>query len=142
MKKYLLLLGVAGLLASCASTPKDSSPIDRGTHPAGFSADPAVVLYIHENVRVVMVDDIEVSWENKDQRSQHVNIENGVRVFQVEYNDGKLKSMSPVSLAALLEDGESYLLKPVMDGDNVSFSIVEYNNGQEGKDTTLHLSRR
>jgi hypothetical protein len=142
MKKYLLLLGVVGFIAACASTPKDSSSIDRGTHPAGFSTAPAAVLYIHENIRVVMVDDIEVSWENKDQRPQHVNLESGVRVFQVEYNDGKLKSISPVSLAARLEDGGSYLLKPVIDEDNVSFSIVVYTDGLEGEDTTLYLSRR
>jgi hypothetical protein len=142
MKKYLLLLGVAGLMASCASAPRDSSPIDRGTHPADYSTAPVAMLYIHENVRVFMIDDTEVSWENKDQRSQYVNIEGGVRVFQVEYNDGKLKSVSPVSLAARMEEGRSYLLKPVTDADNVSFSIVAYNDGQEGEDTTLYLSRR
>jgi hypothetical protein len=142
MKKYLLIVALAGYVASCASAPRDSGPIDRGVHPAGFSASPVVTLHIHENVRVVMIDDTEVSWENKDQRSQYVSIEGGVRVFQVEYNDGKLKSVSPVSLAARLEEGGSYLLKPVTDQDNVSFSIVVYQDGQEGEDTTLYLNRR
>jgi hypothetical protein len=142
MKNKTLLVGIISLivLSSCASSPKNKGPIDRGTYPAGFSASRAVVLYIHENVGVFGVDNDKVSWKNKDQRPQHVNIESGLRVFQVEYNDGKLMSSSRVSLAAMLENGESYLLKPVTDEGNVSFSIVTYRNGQEGEDATLYLN--
>jgi hypothetical protein len=143
MKKIMMIVGVAGLLAfsACASAPKDTSPLDRGAYPAGLSAARAVTLYIHENVGVLAVDDQAVEWENKDQRQQFVSIGSGMHVFQVKYHDGKLQS-SGVPLAAQLASGNSYLIKPtITDEDNVEFRIVTYINGQEGEEVSVHLPR-
>jgi hypothetical protein len=142
MKYHVLILGLAGLMAfsSCAST-KDMSPIDRGQYPAEFSSSKAVVLYIQGNVNVSKIDDDEVPWANENQREQFVSIEPGLRVFDVGYNDGKLMSSSKVTLAAQLEGGYSYLIKAVTDTENVSFSIVHYDGGQEGGEAHFYLKR-
>jgi hypothetical protein len=144
MKKIALAAGIISLMvfSACVSTPVDTSPIDRGTHPADFSAAQAVTLYIQGNVGVFGVDNDEsVLWENTDQREQFVNLGSGLHVFQVKYNDGKLQSKRQVSLAARLEDGRSYLLKAITDEDNVSFTIVQYIDGQEGEEATLYLGK-
>jgi hypothetical protein len=142
MRKCALFLGILGLLvfSSCASAPKDTSPINRGSYPKGFSDDLSVTLYIHEKVGVFSLDDGPVDWENTDQRQQFVNIEPGMRVFQVAYNDGKLRS-SRISITAKLAEG-SYLLKPITDEEeNVIFAIVSYVNGLEGEEASFYLSR-
>lgn len=141
MKKYLLALGAAVALAACASGPKDLSPIDRGQYPADIAASQPVFLYIEGNVGVFGIDDGELAWKNENQREQFANIEPGLRVFQVGYNDGKLMSSSRVILVAQLEAGKSYLLKAVTDTDNVSFAIVQYEDGREGEEAHFYLSR-
>jgi hypothetical protein len=144
MKKYVVILGAIGLamFLSCASTPKDLSPIDRGQYPADIAASEPVYLYIEGNVGVFGIDDGELSWKNEDQRKQFANIEPGLRVFQVEYNDGKLMSSSKVALVAQLEAGKSYLLKAITDTENVSFSIVQYEYGKEGEEAHFYLTRK
>jgi hypothetical protein len=129
-------------LAACSSTPASTGPIDRGAYPAGLSSAGAVTLHIHGNVGVSGVDDNKVAWENTDQRQQLVQLESGVHVLKVGYNDGKLQSSSPISLAAQLKSGGSFLLKAFRDDDNnVGFMVVSYVDGQEGEDVTLSLSR-
>jgi hypothetical protein len=142
MKKSFLILGVTALMAfsACVSTPKDLSPIDRGQYPENIADPSPVFLYIEENVGVFGIDNGELAWENKDQREQFASIEPGLRVFHVGYNDGKLMSSSKVSLVAQLEAGKSYLLKAIADAENVSFSIVLYENGQEGKEAHFYLT--
>lgn len=142
MKKIALAAGIIVLMvfSACVSTPVDTSPIDRGTYPANFTAAEAVTLYIRGNVGVFGVDNDEsVLWENTDQREQFVNLGSGSHVFQVKYNDGKLESKSPVLLIVRLEDGGSYLLKAVTDKDNVGFAVVEYIDGQEGEEVNINL---
>ncbi|MDR0640947.1 MAG: hypothetical protein LBG07_00635 [Treponema sp.] len=143
MKKYFLSLGIVVLmiLSACASTPKDLSPIDRGQYPADIAASKPVFLYIEGNVGVFGIDNGELAWVNKNQREQFANIEPGLRVFQVAYNDGKLMSSSKVALVAQLEAGRSYLLKAVTDAENVSFAIVQYEDGQEGEEAHFYLVR-
>jgi hypothetical protein len=117
------------------------SPIDRGQHPAAFADSQPVILYIQGYVSVAKIDDIDVPWENENQREQFAAIEPGLRVFHVGYNDGKLMSSSRVILAAQLEGGNSYLLKAITDDENVSFSIVHYDDGQEGNEAHFYLKR-
>jgi hypothetical protein len=142
MKKYFSILGALGLMAlfSCTSAPKDMSPIDRGQYPVDIAASEPVYLYIEGNVGVFGIDDRELSWENENQREQFANLEPGLRVFQVGYNDGKLMSSSRVALVAQLEAGKSYLLKAVTNAENVSFSIVRYEHGQEGEEAHFYLA--
>jgi hypothetical protein len=144
MKKYFLALGIIGLVTfvSCASAPKDMSPIDRGQYPGDIADSKPVFLYIEGNVGVFGIDNGELSWENKNQREQFASIEPGLRVFQVGYNDGRLMSSSMVTLVAQLEAGKSYLLKAVTDAENVSFSIVQYEHGQEGGEAHFYLVRK
>jgi hypothetical protein len=144
MKKYFSILGAIGLVAflSCASGPKDMSPIDRGQHPADIAASEPVYLYIEGNVGIFGIDDEKLSWENEDQREQFASIQPGLRVFQVGYNDGKLMSSSRVALVAQLEAGKSYLLKAITDTENVSFSIVRYEHGQEGEEAHFYLAHQ
>jgi hypothetical protein len=142
MRKSFLVLGVTALMAlsACASAPKDLSPIDRGQYPENIADPSPVLLYIEENVGVFGIDNSELAWENEDQREQFANIEPGLRVFHVGYNDGKLMSSSKVILVAQLKAGKSYLLKAVTDTENVSFSIVRYENGQEGEEAHFYLA--
>jgi hypothetical protein len=143
MKKNFLALGVTALVAlsACASAPKDLSPIDRGYYPENRADPSPVFLYIEENVGVFGIDNGELSWATEGQREQVANIEPGLRVFHVGYNDGRLMSSSRVALVAQLEPGKSYLLKAVTDTENVSFSIVQYENGQEGREAHFYLTR-
>jgi hypothetical protein len=142
MKKCFLALGVTALmvLSACASAPKDLSPIDRGQYPENITTSKPVFLYIEGNVGVFGIDNGKLTWKNEDQREQFANIEPGLRVFQVGYNDGKLMSSSRVALVAQLEAGKSYLLKAVTDKENVSFSIVRYEDGQEGEEAHFYLT--
>jgi hypothetical protein len=142
MKKYFLTLGAAALVlfSACASAPKDLSPINRGQYPAGITASEPVFLYIEGSVGVFGIDNDELAWKNEDQREQFASIEPGLRVFQVGYNNGKLMSSSRVILVAQLEAGKSYLLKAVADTENVSFSVVLYEDGQEGEEAHFYLA--
>jgi hypothetical protein len=144
VKKYFTTLAVIGFMTflSCASAPKDLSPIDRGQYPADIAASRPVYLYIEGNVGIFGIDDGKLSWKNEDQREQFASIEPGLRVFQVGYNDGKLMSRSKVALVAQLEAGKSYLLKAITDMENVSFSIVRYEHGQEGEEAHFYLTRQ
>jgi hypothetical protein len=142
MKNYMLAAGITGLitvLSSCVSTPKDASPIDRGQFPAGSVFSDSAILYIQGSVGVFGIDDNKVPWKNENQREQFANIEPGLRVFQVVYNDGKLRSNSQITLTAQLEGGNAYLLKAVANKKDVSFAIVRYENGREGRDVHIYL---
>jgi hypothetical protein len=142
MKKYLFAAGITGLITvlfSCASAPKEASPIDRGQFPAGAVFSESAILYIQGNVSVLRIDNSDVPWENENQREQFVNIEPGLRVFTAAYNNGKLMSSSQITLAAHLEGGGVYLLKAVAVKKNVSFTIVRYENGREGEEASIYL---
>jgi hypothetical protein len=72
---------------------------------------------------------------------QFAKIPSGIHSFSVKYNDGQRFSIFPMTVIGTFENGNTYLLKGTIVGQQVKFDILIYNDNVEGESVALDLNK-
>ena len=113
MKKKHLLILIAGIFISCATTQHE--PLNRGiVNPDNIPEEELATLYITEFLGVYKINNENVKWEWKIQWSgiqyQVVKIPQGINVLQVGFGTANSHTNSLITISANFESGKTYIL--------------------------------
>jgi hypothetical protein len=137
-KLVFLAVSAMVLLVSCATTPHNL-----GIHnPDKIPEEDLVTLQVFPHIEVVSIDDHKVNWSEKFHRNQTVIIPSGGHTFRVAYNDGSMRSSSPMQVTGNFEKGNTYALLCDIMGYRASLHIFTYNNQKIGDGVTLDMAAR
>jgi len=138
LKMLVCLVGVLGLLLSCALLPVDMGVFNT----ENVQEENLVTLYIAQSIIVDNVDGIKVDWEKYYYRDQFVKMPSGDHTFRVKFSSGSGYTMLPVNVPGRFERGNTYLLTSEIAENRVSFHFYLYNDNQKGAEVTLYPNAR